>query len=39
MVAYVAPLPKMLSSENKTIEFSGEMHDGLPMVHRMFEKK
>jgi hypothetical protein len=39
MVAYVTPLPKMLSPENKPPEFSGASHDGWPMVHRMIEKK
>jgi hypothetical protein len=39
MVAYMAHLPKILSSEIKTLEFSGAVHDELPMVHKMIENK
>ncbi|MFW9882652.1 MAG: hypothetical protein ACFFG0_57045 [Candidatus Thorarchaeota archaeon] len=39
MVAYVEPLPKMLGSGNKSIEFSGAVDDEWPMVYRMIEKK
>ncbi len=35
----MAPLLKMLRSENKTLEFSGAMLDGLPKYNRNIEKK
>jgi len=38
-MGYLAPPPKMLSSEIKTIEFSSAMHDGLPIYWRIIEKK
>jgi hypothetical protein len=38
-MAFSALLPKIVDSENKTLEFSGAMHDGLPIYRRIIEKK
>jgi len=34
MNAYLVPLPKMLSPGNKTLEFLGALHDGLPKYQK-----